>query len=78
MYLFALEQETLVHVALMDEVEERCSGYVERDAWKSSPYDGGSQRQILSMGMEDALKLLAMVPQDYLKAETRRYPGVYR
>lgn len=22
--LFALEQETLVHVALMDEVEERC------------------------------------------------------
>lgn len=45
--LFALGQETLEHIVLMDKVEERCWAYVERDAWKSNPYKGGSQRQIL-------------------------------
>lgn len=50
--------------------------YGEKGAWKSSPYDGESRRQILSMEVEDALKLLVMVPHDHMNGETRGGAGV--
>lgn len=50
--------------------------YGEKEAWKSSPYDGGSPRQILSMEVEEALKLLVMVPHDHMNGETRGGAGV--